>query len=118
MIGSAVAVRLEPSNRDFWLLVPLSFAGTLLVTGALLALNVRAATLVATAIHALLFVVCAVAVLFSLLLFVTIIFFGTALVLFPPFFLLAMNSFSVLKRYAAERNARRSQNADMAPQRP
>ena len=117
MIFSAIAVRLEPSNRDFWLLVPLSLAGTLLVTGALLALNVRAATMLATAIHALLFLCCALVVLFSLFLFVTIIFFGMALVLFPPFLLLTMNSFVTLRRFAAERNARRSQDGDMAPQR-
>lgn len=102
-IGSAVGIQLEPSNRDFWLYVPLSVAAPLLITAALLALNLRVTTVLAAAIHALLLIVFALGVLLCLFLFVTIIFFGTALVLFPPFVGLAANSFFVLRQIVKPR---------------
>ena len=106
MIGSAVGVFLEPAHRDFWTFVPLSVALTLLVAAALLLFNVRVATATAFAIHVVLLILFALGALLSAFLLVTIIFFGTGLVLFPPFLTLAANSFFTLKRIVAANRAK------------
>jgi len=97
-IVSALGVALEPSQRDFWLILPSSIAALLVVTGALLALNVRAAAFVAILLHVMLLASSVLCILLCLFLFVTILFFGLGLVLLPPAVLLTVNSSFTLWR--------------------
>jgi len=106
VVGSVVAVRLEPAYRDFWTFVPLSVALTLLLAATLLVVNVRVATATAAAIHVLLLILFALGALLSAFLLVTILFFGTGLVLLPPFLALAANSFFTLRRIVAANRAK------------
>jgi hypothetical protein len=102
ILASVLAVRLEPSHRDLWLAAPLSIAAALICTSALLAFPSKVTTTMAGAIHVALLAIFLLGVVLSLLLFVTILFFGTGLVLFVPCLLLALNSaFTIWRIYAS-----------------
>ena len=93
-----VAPRLEPSYRDLWTFLPLAFAVPLLISGLLLLTASKASTVVAIVIHSLILLVCGLAVLGSLFLFITILFAGTAIVIGVPAALLGLNSAATLRQ--------------------
>jgi hypothetical protein len=98
VITSAIAVRLEPSHRDLWLPAPLTIAAALLCTAALLALHSTPLAAIAAAIHVVLFGTFVLGALLSVFLLITILFFGTGLVLFLPCIALAGNSVFTFSR--------------------
>ena len=91
-----IAPRLEPSYRELWTFLPLVTAIPLLISGILLLFDSRAATMGAMVIHLLMLVTFVLIVSGSLVLLVTILYAGTALVLGGPAALLAINSAATL----------------------
>jgi len=106
---SVIGPALEESYRDLWTYLPLSLAGLLTCSGILLLLPSRMAKIPALAVHGLIALVCAVALLISALFLVTILLAGTALVLAPPALILGLNSAATLWQYF--RGAEKSRSA-------
>src|SRR5262245_36544960 len=95
---SIIAPRLEPNMAETWTLLPLTFAAPLVASGLLLLVPWKPAVILAMMIHVLMLVVCGLTLLLCALLLVTILFFGTGIVLGAPAALLALNSAVTLKQ--------------------
>jgi hypothetical protein len=87
-----VAPELEPSSRELWTILPLSFAAALTCSGILLLFHSQATHALAMVIHIPLLLACGAILLLAALCLVTIIFAGTAIVLGPAAILLGLNS--------------------------
>jgi hypothetical protein len=91
-VAAVVGPMLEPSSRDLWTILPLSFAAALTLSGILLSFQSRATHVLAMIIHVPLLLACGAIFLVAALCLVTIIFAGTAIVLGPPAILVGLNS--------------------------
>lgn len=101
LLSSVAGAILEPPHREFWLGFPLLMEVPLLCTGLLLLSRSGSAGKVATAIHILILIGSGLCVVFSVFLFVTILFAGLAIILGPFSVIVALNSLYSLSRIRA-----------------
>jgi len=116
VLGSVVAVRLEPAHAYFWRVVPLTAAGTLFLAAVLLAVRSPIGTALASAVHITLVISFTLVLLISVFLLITIYFSGTGLVLFPGALVLLANSiFTLIRIRSTKRPPRLPQARPLHP---
>jgi hypothetical protein len=98
LLNSLAGVKLEPAHRDFWLIAPSLLALPLLCAATLLFLPWKFTTTAACVIHVMILIGSVFGILLAAFLMVTILFFGTGLVVLVPCVVVAGNSLFTLNR--------------------
>jgi hypothetical protein len=102
-LASVAGVLLEPPHRDLWLGLPLLFEVPLLCAALLLLSRSGVAGQIATVIHILILVGSGLCLVLALLLLMSIMFAGTAVVIGPAALVIVLNSVYTLGRISARK---------------